>query len=56
MNNTDARDPFGRSVFMYKGIIRRDGRQVKFNAEKITIDIAKARAAKGEFDHKRFVN
>ncbi|MDD5168393.1 MAG: ribonucleoside triphosphate reductase [Syntrophales bacterium] len=37
---------------MHGKIRKRDGRLVKFNAEKITNAIAKAGAATGEFDHK----
>jgi len=37
---------------MYTEIIKRDGRRVKFDAEKITNAIAKAGTATAEFDHK----
>ncbi|MDY0188376.1 MAG: ribonucleoside triphosphate reductase [Syntrophus sp. (in: bacteria)] len=37
---------------MYSEIIKRDGRRVKFDAEKITSAIAKAGLASGEFDGK----
>jgi len=37
---------------MYTEIKKRDGRLVKFDAEKITNAIAKAGAATGEFDYK----
>jgi ribonucleoside-triphosphate reductase len=36
---------------MYTEIIKRDGRLVKFDAEKITSAIAKAGLATGEFDY-----
>lgn len=36
---------------MFKNIIKRDGRQIPFNPEKITIAIAKAGKATGEFDY-----
>jgi len=40
----------GREFYMHTKIKKRDGRLVKFNAEKITNAIAKAGAATGEFD------
>jgi len=41
-----------KGLFMHLKIKKRDGRFVKFNAEKITNAIAKAGAASGEFDLK----
>jgi len=45
-------DEKGEGIFMHGKIRKRDGRLVKFNAEKITNAIARAGAATGEFDDK----